>query len=39
MNIGAELITIDSVKNFNIINHDKELKDIEILFKKIENDN
>jgi methionyl-tRNA synthetase len=39
MNIGNEFITIDAINDFNLINHNKELKDLEILFKKIENDN
>ena len=39
MNIRNEFITIDAINDFNLINHNKELKDLEILFKKIENDN
>ena len=39
MNINKIDITIESINKSNTINHDKELKDLEILFKKIDNDN
>ena len=39
MNISKENISIDSINKDNVINHDIELKDLKILFKKIENDN
>ena len=39
MNINKENVSIDAINKDNIINHDKELKDLKILFKKIENDN
>ena len=39
MNINKSNISISSINKSNIINHDKELKKIEILFKKIEDDN
>ena len=39
MNIDIENRLIGSITKVNTINHDKELKDLEILFKKIEDDN
>ena len=39
MNIDIKNIKIDSINDLNIIKHDKELKNLEILFKKIDNDN
>ena len=39
MNLSIDDISIKSIINKNVINHDKELKNLEILFKKIENDN
>jgi methionyl-tRNA synthetase len=39
MNLSIEDISIKSIINKNVLNHDKELKNLEILFKKIENDN
>ena len=39
MNIKKEDINISSINKSGTINHDKELKKLEILFKKIENDN
>ena len=39
MNIDIKDIKIDTINDVNIIEHDKELKNLEILFKKIENDN
>ena len=39
MNIDKENVLIDSINRNNVINHDKELKDLKILFKKIDNDN
>jgi methionyl-tRNA synthetase len=39
MNIQDDQISIKNITNYNLFDHDKELKDHEILFKKIENDN
>ena len=39
MNINKEDATIESITKNNTINHSKELKDLKILFKKVENDN
>ena len=39
MNISKKDILIKSINKKNVINHDKELKDLTILFKKVENDN
>ena len=39
MNIDKENISISSINKLEFINHDKELKKLEILFKKIDNDN
>ena len=39
MNLSIDDISIKSIINKNVLNHDKELKNLEILFKKIENDN
>ena len=39
MNIKKEQVSIASINDVNIIDHDKELKNHEILFKKIEDDN
>ena len=39
MNIDKENVLIDSINRNNVINHDKELKDLKILLKKIDNDN
>ena len=39
MNISTRNINIDKINDENIFNHDKELKELEILFAKIENDN
>ena len=39
MNIDIKNIKIDSINDPNIIKHNKELKNLEILFKKIDNDN
>ncbi len=39
MNISEKSIAIDKINDEKILNHDKELKDLEILFTKIENDN
>ena len=39
MNITDEQIKIKNILDFNLFDHDKELKDSEILFAKIENDN
>ena len=39
MNISDKDLKIDSILKNNILNHTKELKDFDILFRKIENDN
>ena len=39
MNIKKEDIKINSINKKNLINHNIELKELKILFKKIENDN
>ena len=39
MNINKDDIKIDSINNLELINHNKGLKEIKILFKKIDNDN
>ena len=39
MNITNEQIKLKNITNNGLFNHDKELKDLEILFTKIENDN
>ncbi len=39
MNFSNENIKIDKINNDNLLNHDKELDNLEILFNKIENDN
>ncbi len=39
LNLKKEDLTIDNISNFKKINHDLELGKIEILFRKIENDN
>ena len=39
MNISSKDVTIENIKNEKIINHNKELNDMNILFKKIEDDN
>ena len=39
MNLSIDDISIKSIIDRNVLNHDKELKNLEILFKKIENDN
>ena len=39
MNISVENISIDNIKKRNILNHNKDLNNLEILFTKIENDN
>ena len=39
MNIKNEHIKINNISNYDLFDHDKELKDLEILFTKIENDN
>ena len=38
MNINKDLIKIETINKSGILNHNKELKNLEILFKKIEND-
>jgi hypothetical protein len=39
INISSENISIDKIKNNNILNNKKEIGNLEILFTKIENDN
>ena len=39
MNIDEKKIKLDNINNYNLFDHDKELQNLEILFKKIENDN
>ena len=39
MNISNENINVAKINDINILNHDKELNNLEILFTKIENDN
>ena len=39
MNINEPDIKISNIQNLNILDHDIELKRLEILFTKIENDN
>ena len=39
MNISSTDIKITNISNPDLLDHNKELQDLEILFKKIENDN
>ena len=39
MNISDKDLKIDSILKNSVLNHTKELKDFDILFRKIENDN
>ena len=39
MNIPIKDLNIENIKDLNILNHDKELNNLEILFNKIEDDN
>jgi methionyl-tRNA synthetase len=39
INLNEDEIKLDNILNSDLFNHDKELKDLEILFRKIENDN
>ena len=39
INLSDKDIIIDNIKNDNILNYNLELKNLDILFKKIENDN
>jgi len=39
INVSKENISIEKIKNENVLNHDKKLGDLEILFSKIEDDN
>ena len=39
LNIKKEEIKIKNIKNYDLFNHEQELKNLEILFRKIENDN
>jgi methionyl-tRNA synthetase len=39
LNVKKEEIKIDNIKNYDLFNHEQKLKNLEILFTKIENDN
>ena len=39
MNIEIEKISLDHINNLKCFNHSKELKNLDILFNKVENDN
>jgi methionyl-tRNA synthetase len=39
MNISDDEISLNSINKLGLINHEKDLKKLEILFKKIEHDN
>ena len=39
LNISQEKVSINTILKSNILNHNKEIKELKILFKKIENDN
>ena len=39
MNIDTKNLSIDQINNLGCFNHNKELKELDILFKKVENDN
>ncbi len=39
MNVGFENRSINAIKNLECFQHDKEIKKLDILFNKIENDN
>ena len=39
INIKKDQINLKNISNINLFDHNKELKELEILFKKIENDN
>ena len=39
INIPIENISIDKIKDYNILNNEKEIGNLEILFTKIEDDN
>ena len=39
LNVKDEQVKINNILNYDLFNHDKELKNLEILFTKIENDN
>ena len=39
MNIQSNKITIDQINNLDCFDHNRELKNLEILFNKVENDN
>ena len=39
LNMPRKNIFLENIKNENMFNHDKKLKELDILFKKIENDN
>ena len=39
INFSVENISIDKIKDENILNNEKEIGNLEILFTKIENDN
>ena len=39
LNVKDEQVKINNILNYDLFNQDKELKNLEILFTKIENDN
>ena len=39
MNVKKENISIDQINNLKCFDHDSELQELDILFRKIENDN
>ena len=39
INVSPENISIDKIKDANILNNEKEIGNLEILFTKIEDDN
>ena len=39
INVSKDDINLNSIQNQSLLSHNKELKDLEILFKKVENDN
>ena len=39
MNLNEKNLSLKNIKNYDLFNHDKELKDLKILFTKIDNDN
>ena len=39
MNLDEKNLSLKNIKNYDLFNYDKELKDLKILFTKIDNDN